>query len=287
MIIYKTTNLKNGKIYVGKDKYNDPLYLGSGDLLGKAIKKYGRDMFRKEIIEECCASNINEREKFWINFYKSRDRGVGYNIAEGGTGGDTISKHPNRVEIGLRHSIAMTGKTPSQENRKPCSVETKLKLSKASSGERNPMFGKTHNDLTKQKISAIQRNRDPSTRVVSSITKQKISKANIGKIMTRETKQKISEANSGERNGFYGKKHTIENIEICRENGRLPKSSITRKRISESLKGTYHGSQNKVFIANGIEFKSLGQCFKLTNEPIHIIRGKLKTGIYFYVGKEV
>lgn len=40
MIIYKTTNLINNKIYIGQDKNNNPKYLGSGDLLKKAIKKY-------------------------------------------------------------------------------------------------------------------------------------------------------------------------------------------------------------------------------------------------------
>jgi hypothetical protein len=32
MIIYKTTNLINGRFYVGSDKYNNPKYLGSGKL---------------------------------------------------------------------------------------------------------------------------------------------------------------------------------------------------------------------------------------------------------------
>lgn len=50
MIIYKTTNLINGKIYIGKDKHNNSKYLGSGRRLIKAIQKYGRDFFLKEII---------------------------------------------------------------------------------------------------------------------------------------------------------------------------------------------------------------------------------------------
>ena len=43
MIIYKTTNLITGKFYIGKDKYNNEDYIGSGKILKNAIYKYGRE----------------------------------------------------------------------------------------------------------------------------------------------------------------------------------------------------------------------------------------------------
>lgn len=92
MIIYKTTNLINGKIYVGKDSLNDPDYLGSGFILHRAIKKYGVHNFRKDIIEHCQSPReLDEREKYWIKQLNSTDRRCGYNIAKGGTGGDTFT----------------------------------------------------------------------------------------------------------------------------------------------------------------------------------------------------
>lgn len=39
MIIYKTTNLINNKIYIGQDSKNNPEYLGSGLKLLKALIK--------------------------------------------------------------------------------------------------------------------------------------------------------------------------------------------------------------------------------------------------------
>lgn len=97
--IYKTTNNVNGKIYIGKEKDNDPNYFGSGVLLNKAIKKYGKDSFTKEILEVSDYGNIDDRECYWIDFYNSTNRDIGYNLTKGGTGGDTTSLHPNKSEI--------------------------------------------------------------------------------------------------------------------------------------------------------------------------------------------
>ena len=40
MVIYKITNIVNNKIYIGQDKNNKSGYLGSGDLIKLAKKKY-------------------------------------------------------------------------------------------------------------------------------------------------------------------------------------------------------------------------------------------------------
>lgn len=88
MIIYKTTNLINGKFYVGKDVKNNPYYLGSGKVLRQAISKYGRQNFKKEILEVCnSATELEEKEQYWIDKLNAIEKG--YNLTKGGTGGDT------------------------------------------------------------------------------------------------------------------------------------------------------------------------------------------------------
>lgn len=87
--IYKITNLINGKIYIGKHKTNDihDGYMGSGKLLGAAIKKYGVENFRKEILhifESEDEMNIKESEIVSPAFVALESN---YNLCPGGHGG--------------------------------------------------------------------------------------------------------------------------------------------------------------------------------------------------------
>lgn len=86
MYIYKTTNKVNGKLYIGQSvlPYNT-IYLGSGNLIKLAIRKYGRNAFTKKLLEECTTQEeLDSREKFWIAYYSSTERSKGYNISIGG-----------------------------------------------------------------------------------------------------------------------------------------------------------------------------------------------------------
>lgn len=49
-----------------------------------AIKKYGVENFKIEIIEECSEENVSDREIFWIEYYQTYSKG--YNAAKGGDG---------------------------------------------------------------------------------------------------------------------------------------------------------------------------------------------------------
>jgi hypothetical protein len=100
MDIYKITNIINGKIYIGKDTTSNPNYYGSGKLIKLSIKKYGKENFTKDILDVSDDYNeLSDKEKYWINFYKSTDRNIGYNISFGGDGGNTLTNHPNINQI--------------------------------------------------------------------------------------------------------------------------------------------------------------------------------------------
>lgn len=92
--IYKITNKINNKVYIGqtikknaeerfrqhKNNYNKSYF--SQIILYKAIKKYNLENFLFEVIEEVENEKLDEREKYWINYYDSYYNG--YNATLGG-----------------------------------------------------------------------------------------------------------------------------------------------------------------------------------------------------------
>ena len=87
--VYKTTNVVNGKFYIGVHKTSNPNddYLGSGKLLKRAIKKYGVENFVKEILykfENKIEAYAKEAELVTEDLIKSD---LSYNITTGGKGG--------------------------------------------------------------------------------------------------------------------------------------------------------------------------------------------------------
>jgi len=86
-IIYKTTNLVNRKIYVGKHKQQTSGfdgYYGSGKILNLAIDKYSKENFVRETIEFCTSSCLNDQEIYWIQELSSTNKDIGYNLTRGG-----------------------------------------------------------------------------------------------------------------------------------------------------------------------------------------------------------
>lgn len=92
--IYKITNIKNKKAYIGKsveiipkrwtEHIKTSLNIGSisHTKIHDAMKEHGIENFTFEILEECSKEKLNEREKYWIAFYETNT--YGYNIKSGG-----------------------------------------------------------------------------------------------------------------------------------------------------------------------------------------------------------
>lgn len=99
--IYKIENLINGKKYIGQSidiqyRFNNhksesfnPKSNAYDTAIHRAIRKYGVENFKFEIVEECDQENLREREIYWIKYYNSF--GSGYNLTSGGEGVPTIN----------------------------------------------------------------------------------------------------------------------------------------------------------------------------------------------------
>jgi group I intron endonuclease len=293
MIIYKTTNLVNGKIYIGQDKYNNPRYLGSGKILNFAIQKHGLENFKKEVIEECGSKEIlNEKEKFWISYYNSTNRKIGYNIALGGDGGDTISNHPSKNKIGERHSNWVKENNPAKGRKKTDSEIENWRRSYIGKykGETNPNFGSKRGDSSKEKMSEARKrwwdNLSEEERIEIA---KKISDSitgNHGNNWTDDQKRLHSEWME-KNNPFKGKTHTNEiKQKISSVNKGKPKSEETKRKLSEANKGHKPGNMVKVQI-DEIVYESLSDASIKTGINISTLRNRIKSKNTKYVNYRI
>lgn len=146
MFIYKITNLKNGKVYVGQTINSKPSSRFSrhkNDLkknkhinkhLQASWNKYGETSFSFEIIERISSEanfDLHSLERYWIKFYNSKNPGHGYNKTDGGEG--------------------TRGFIPSELSKKRMSEAQQRR--KLSPDYKPNMLGKNHTDEAKKKIS--------------------------------------------------------------------------------------------------------------------------------------
>lgn len=190
--IYKITNIKNNKSYIGittkgymhrwsihkrhaKNKINRKLY--------DTMNFHGLENFKIEVLEIVTTiEEMFEKEKYYIKYYKTYfydTDSQGYNMTRGGEG--TLGRHG--------HLHPMFNKKHSDESRK--------KISKNLKGEKHPQFGMRGEmsihygkKLTmehKMKISASEKGKQ-----LSQEQKNRISKGKKGKPMSENHKKKLS-----------------------------------------------------------------------------------------------
>ncbi len=173
--VYLTKNLINGKCYVGQHVSMNEMdsYMGSGVILKKAFRKYGKDNFVNGIIEYCeTEDELNEREEYWILNFNSKIPN-GYNISESGYRNGTRGVEPwNKGKTGIYSEETIEKMT--REIRKinikgrkghSCSEEQKRKIGEAnkinSAGEKNGMYNRKHSEESKQKMRKNMKGRIP------------------------------------------------------------------------------------------------------------------------------
>lgn len=180
--IYMTTNLITGEKYIGKHYgTEDDSYLGSGKILQRAILKYGKENFKRDILYISKNSEENNlKEKEFIKKFNAIEDRTFYNIAEGGDGGDIFHILPIEQQEQLKEKARLR-----------CS------------GSGNPMYGKHHSEETKDKLRQIDKSYTKSQEYRDNMSKIKSGEGNgmYGKHHSEESKQKMSESKKGKKFG--------------------------------------------------------------------------------------
>ena len=177
-----TTNLITNKKYIGKHYgTEEDSYLGSGKNLQKAILKYGKENFKREILYiSKNAEENNQKEKEFIKLYNAVENKNFYKIAEGGDGGDIFHTLPIKKQEQLRERASLQ-----------CS------------GKGNPMYGKHHSEETKEKLRQVDKSYTQTKEYRENMSKVTSGEKNgmYGKHHTEESKQKMSKAKKGKKLG--------------------------------------------------------------------------------------
>lgn len=124
--VYKITNLVNGRVYVGQHKYDkypniDKNYFSSGLYIRRALKKYGRNNFKIEILEWCeNKEKLNERELYLTFKEKGFIKQGGYVFRAG---------HEGIMEVSEETKIRM------KNSKSHISEETRKRMSDAQKGK--------------------------------------------------------------------------------------------------------------------------------------------------------
>lgn len=145
--IYITENLITGKKYIGlhsKDAKSGESYLGSGVLLLKAVSKYGRDNFNRQVITTTTdLLKANELERELIKKYNAVDSDEFYNLSYGGEyisgrihSKETIKKIRKSKLENYKDNPELKHKVGSSNRGKSINIKTKNALLKSLTGRK-------------------------------------------------------------------------------------------------------------------------------------------------------
>jgi len=211
--IYRIKNLVNGKCYYGSSKQIEKRFdrhkkelknnIHINCVLQRAWDKYGENNFIFEIVEECNINVLLETEQKYLDLQPE------YNIGIKSSGGDNLTKNPNKGKIvkKMTESVkkryeSMTDEEKKEKHSQPMETnpnwkggtsfkycECGVKISpinnscincRDNSGVNNPFFGKQHSEETKIKLSEKRKGKKPTNMtqvVIDNIVYESLSEA--------------------------------------------------------------------------------------------------------------
>ena len=241
-IIYKITNLINGKIYIGQTVQEFKCRINQHkscktSLIGQAIQKYGWDNFNPEVVEKCRSiEELNEREKYWITELNTITPN-GYNLETGGYNGIPSSvtrkkksiaakKRLKNSELRTRIAKTLTGRKDSDEVRANKSAAQKKRYAE------NPEACKIQSEGLHKRFSKAKERKKQSERLKKYKAEHPVSE---------ETRRKLSEAQKKRRKKVLciETKEIFESISAAAKHLNTEPTRISR--VCRGVRKTYHG----------------------------------------------
>ena len=235
-LLYEIINLVNGKTYIGQHitkNVNDG-YMGSGRAIVRAVKKYGKENFKKEILlyaKNEVALNFFERALVTPEFI---ELDTNYNLREGGGNNkfsEEVKKKFSAARRGVKRSPETRAKISAYQKGRKKSLETRAKISIARKGIKFSLEtrakmsafaklkkGKKHSPETKAKMSAAHKGKKKPPRTPEAINKM------------LETKRKNGTTGKGRK---FSSEHCL-NMSLARRGKKL--SAEHKAKISATLK---------------------------------------------------
>ena len=256
--IYLITNKKNAKKYVGKTtdperrwkQHKRPNHC-PGMAITKAINKYGADNFKFEIIEEVNLDKVNEKEKYWIDYYNAY-KGQHYNQRPGGEGFGTGQNH-----------IYFGEELPE---------EVKEKLSRANSGKKNGFYGESHDQENKEIMSKAKENmylkeENPNCKVDKEQA-LKIIKDRKGGMTQKELGQKYGVHRKTIQKIVNCKHWTTKNLNYNDSNYKVKPKSSGDKHYKSKINQKEAIKALKIRKNEGLSYRKIGEMFGVSGAVI-------------------
>ena len=231
MQIYRIKNLENGLSYIGKDQSDNKYYMGSGLLLWNSYRKRFKNpnlnsdrrtdhkwvfnqnekyhYYEKTILDECNNSDqLCELEKYYIKKYNTI-RPNGYNIADGGEGGNLVKGYTEEERNILNEKISEKTKEAMQREEvrdkflkavQNKDEEWKMNISKSLTGKKGHPMSEANKEKLRQRSIGNQwglGNKSRTGMKNSEEMNKRISEGVKKVVHTEEWNKKVSESLKG------------------------------------------------------------------------------------------
>jgi len=218
--IYKIENIINGKLYIGSSVNIDKrIKRHKNDLiknkhincyLQREFNKYGIHSYIFECVELCNSDNLKILEQKYLDdiFSSEKYNEKYYNISKDASGGDNLSNNPNRLKIIDKIKKTLIERYQSEPS------EDRDKRVENLTGEKNPNYGNRWDDVKRNKMS---KQRKGINSKIKGKTYEEIHGEYKANILKKNHSKKMKGNLIGDKNPFFGKKHSKENINFFSE----------------------------------------------------------------------